>query len=86
MIRLNVLTETHSRLRRRHPQNHSARVHPGVVQHDLHGPAPEHGLTFGPDPATRRWHTPGGMVGNDSCGVHSRSGGGKRGSGGKGHS
>ena len=30
-----------------------------------------HGLTFGPDPATHDHNTLGGMVGNDSCGVHS---------------
>ena len=30
-----------------------------------------HGLTFGPDPATHDHNTLGGMIGNDSCGVHS---------------
>src|SRR6185295_18359963 len=28
------------------------------------------GLTFGPDPATHNHCTLGGMIGNDSCGVH----------------
>ncbi len=31
----------------------------------------EHGLTFGPDPATHDRNTLGGMIGNNSCGVHS---------------
>ena len=33
--------------------------------------AETHGLTFGPDPATHDHNTLGGMIGNDSCGVHS---------------
>ena len=31
----------------------------------------EHGLTFGPDPATHTHCTLGGMLGNNSCGIHS---------------
>ena len=31
----------------------------------------QHGLTFGPDPATHDRSTLGGMIGNNSCGVHS---------------
>src|SRR5439155_24079878 len=30
-----------------------------------------HGLRFGPDPATHNHCTLGGMIGNNSCGVHS---------------
>jgi FAD/FMN-containing dehydrogenase/Fe-S oxidoreductase len=48
-----------------------ARVHPGVVCQDLRSAAEKHGLMFGPDPATHRWCTIGGMCGNNSCGVHS---------------
>ena len=33
--------------------------------------AEQHGLTFGPDPATHDHCTLGGMIGNNSCGVHS---------------
>ena len=33
-----------------------------------------HGLTFGPDPATHSRCTLGGMIGNNSCGMHSRNG------------
>jgi FAD/FMN-containing dehydrogenase/Fe-S oxidoreductase len=48
-----------------------ARVEPGVVLDDLRDAAEKHGLTFGPDPATHACCTLGGMIGNNSCGVHS---------------
>jgi FAD/FMN-containing dehydrogenase/Fe-S oxidoreductase len=48
-----------------------ARVQPGVVCDDLKLTAEEHGLTWGPDPATHQYATVGGMLGNNSCGVHS---------------
>ncbi|HEY3172779.1 MAG TPA: FAD-linked oxidase C-terminal domain-containing protein, partial [Thermoanaerobaculia bacterium] len=38
---------------------------------DLREAAERHGLTFGPDPATHACCTLGGMIGNNSCGVHS---------------
>ena len=38
---------------------------------DLRDAAEQHGLTFGPDPATHNHCTLGGMIGNNSCGVHS---------------
>lgn len=47
-----------------------ARVQPGVVLDALREKAKEHDLTFGPDPATHEYCTLGGMIGNDSCGVH----------------
>ncbi|HWU50928.1 MAG TPA: FAD-binding and (Fe-S)-binding domain-containing protein [Asticcacaulis sp.] len=53
------------------PQARLARVEPGVVLDDLRKAAGEHGLTFGPDPATHNHNTLGGMLGNNSCGVHS---------------
>ena len=49
----------------------SARVQPGCVLDRLRDAAGEHGLTFGPDPATHDHCTLGGMIGNDSCGTHS---------------
>jgi FAD/FMN-containing dehydrogenase/Fe-S oxidoreductase len=49
----------------------TARVEPGVVLDDLRAAAARHGLTFGPDPATHAYCTVGGMIGNNSCGVHS---------------
>ena len=48
-----------------------ARVEPGAILDDLNRAAQVHGLTFGPDPASRAQCTLGGMIGNDSCGVHS---------------
>ncbi len=48
-----------------------ARVEPGVVLDTLRSAAEKHHLTFGPDPATHDRCTLGGMIGNNSCGVHS---------------
>ncbi|HET9209942.1 MAG TPA: FAD-binding and (Fe-S)-binding domain-containing protein [Thermoanaerobaculia bacterium] len=53
------------------PGRRRARVLPGTVLDDLRSAALRHGLTFGPDPATHAWCTVGGMIGNNSCGVHS---------------
>jgi FAD/FMN-containing dehydrogenase/Fe-S oxidoreductase len=53
------------------PQRRLARVAPGVILDDLRDAAEEHHLTFGPDPATHSRCTLGGMIGNNSCGVHS---------------
>src|SRR5437763_7100427 len=47
-----------------------ARVQPGIVLDDLRHAAEKHELTFGPDPATHDHCTIGGMIGNNSCGVH----------------
>ena len=51
--------------------NRLARVEPGCVLDDLRNTAAEHGLMFAPDPETHDHCTLGGMLGNDSCGVHS---------------
>jgi FAD/FMN-containing dehydrogenase/Fe-S oxidoreductase len=48
-----------------------ARVQPGVVLDEVREAAEKSGLTFGPDPATHSRCTLGGMIGNNSCGVHS---------------
>ncbi len=53
------------------PERRTAWVRPGTVLDDLRSAALRHGLTFGPDPATHAWCTVGGMIGNNSCGVHS---------------
>ncbi len=53
------------------PGARQARVQPGVILDRLREAAERHHLTFGPDPATHRWCTVGGMIGNNSCGVHS---------------
>lgn len=48
-----------------------ARVQPGIVLDKLRDEARNYNLTFGPDPATHNHCTLGGMIGNNSCGVHS---------------
>jgi len=52
-----------------------ARVQPGIVLDRLRDAAEEHDLTFAPDPATHSRCTLGGMIGNNSCGVHALMGG-----------
>src|SRR5438874_396425 len=47
-----------------------ARVEPGLVLDDLQKALKKHGLIFGPDPATHSHCAIGGMIGNNSCGVH----------------
>jgi FAD/FMN-containing dehydrogenase/Fe-S oxidoreductase len=53
------------------PARRIARVQPGLVLDHLRNAAEKHHLTFGPDPATHDRCTLGGMIGNNSCGVHS---------------
>lgn len=53
------------------PQKRLARVEPGCVLDSLRNAAEKHHLTFGPDPSTHDHNTLGGMMGNNSCGVHS---------------
>src|SRR5205823_5553552 len=53
------------------PEKKLARVEPGVVLDDLRQAAEAYHLTFAPDPATHSRCTLGGMIGNNSCGVHS---------------
>lgn len=51
--------------------NRLATVQPGVILDHLRMEAEKYDLTFGPDPATHSRCTLGGMIGNNSCGVHS---------------
>ncbi len=53
------------------PERRRARVRPGVICDQLRDAAEQHGLTYGPDPATHAYCTFGGMIGNNSCGTHS---------------
>src|SRR5580693_8431323 len=53
------------------PERQIARVQPGVVLDRLRNAAEKYQLTFGPDPASHDRCTLGGMIGNNSCGVHS---------------
>jgi FAD/FMN-containing dehydrogenase len=57
------------------PERKSAKVEPGIIRDDLNHAAEQHRLTFAPDPATHQYCTVGGMIGNNSCGVHSVTGG-----------
>src|SRR5207248_8336062 len=52
-------------------ENKLIRVEPGIVLDELQKRAKKHGLVFGPDPATHSHCAIGGMLGNNSCGVHS---------------
>lgn len=53
------------------PGRRLARVQPGCVLDHLRSAAEQHQLTFGPDPSTHNHNCLGGMLGNNSCGVHS---------------
>jgi FAD/FMN-containing dehydrogenase/Fe-S oxidoreductase len=53
------------------PTRRIARVQPGVILDHLRNAAERYKLTFAPDPATHDRCTLGGMIGNNSCGVHS---------------
>src|SRR5690348_8336213 len=48
-----------------------AYVQPGIICDQLRNAAERFHLTFGPDPATHKYCTLGGMLGNNSCGAHS---------------
>jgi len=52
-----------------------AHVEPGIVLDRLRDAAEVHHLTYAPDPATHSRCTLGGMIGNNSCGVHGLMGG-----------
>jgi len=53
------------------PARRIARVQPGVILDQLRNAAEKYHLTFAPDPASHDRCTIGGMIGNNSCGVHS---------------
>jgi FAD/FMN-containing dehydrogenase/Fe-S oxidoreductase len=57
------------------PKEKFARIQPGIVLDDLRAEAEKHHLTFAPDPSTHNHCTLGGMIGNNSCGVHTVMGG-----------
>jgi FAD/FMN-containing dehydrogenase/Fe-S oxidoreductase len=53
------------------PERRLARIQPGTILDHLRDRAEAHRLTYGPDPSTHTHCTLGGMIGNNSCGVHS---------------
>lgn len=60
-----------NRLKRLDPERRIAEVEPGCILDTLRDAAEAHHLTFGPDPATHTHNSLGGMIGNNSGGVHS---------------
>jgi len=57
------------------PNAKLATVEPGIVLDRLRDAAEQYHLTYAPDPATHSRCTLGGMIGNNSCGVHGLLGG-----------
>jgi FAD/FMN-containing dehydrogenase/Fe-S oxidoreductase len=57
------------------PGDRLATVQPGIVLDRLRDAAELYHLTYAPDPATHSRCTLGGMIGNNSCGVHGLLGG-----------
>jgi FAD/FMN-containing dehydrogenase/Fe-S oxidoreductase len=57
------------------PRARLATIQPGIVLDRLREAAEEHQLTYAPDPATHSRCTLGGILGNNSCGVHGLLGG-----------
>lgn len=57
------------------PREKWVRVQPGIVLDSLREAVEPLGLTFGPDPATHSHCTLGGMIGNNSCGMHAQMAG-----------
>jgi len=57
------------------PEKKLAIVQPGIVLDRVREAAEVHHLTYAPDPATHSRCTLGGMIGNNSCGVHGLLGG-----------
>ncbi len=53
------------------PETHSAMVEPGVILANLNRAAAQHGLMYGPDPASAERATMGGVIGNNATGAHS---------------
>src|SRR3972149_4467288 len=52
-------------------EEHYAIVEPGVVLSNLNKAAAEHGLQYGPDPASAERATMGGVIANNATGAHS---------------
>ncbi len=57
------------------PEAKTVQVQPGIVLDRVREAAEKFELTFAPDPATHSRCTIGGMIGNNSCGVHALMGG-----------
>jgi FAD/FMN-containing dehydrogenase/Fe-S oxidoreductase len=64
-------TKYYNRVLEIDPSQKLVRTEPGIVLDELQKQVRKHGLIFGPDPATHNHCAIGGMLGNNSCGVHS---------------
>lgn len=52
-------------------QHHAVTLQPGIIRDDLNRYLQPHGLMFGPETSTANRAMIGGMLGNNSCGLHS---------------
>ncbi|HEY6374468.1 MAG TPA: FAD-dependent oxidoreductase, partial [Edaphobacter sp.] len=57
------------------PVSRTVHVQPGIVLDRVREAAEKFALTYAPDPATHSRCTIGGMIGNNSCGIHALMGG-----------
>ncbi len=57
------------------PDARLVKIEPGIINDQLRDAAARFGLTFAPDPATHKYCTVGGNIGNNSCGAHTFWGG-----------
>ena len=64
-------TKYYNRVLEIDPKRRLVRVEPGIVLDEMQKQVKKYGLIFGPDPATHNHCAIGGMLGNNSCGVHS---------------
>src|ERR1051326_6634803 len=64
-------TKYYNRVLEIDPKRRLVRVEPGIVLDEMLKKVRKRCLVFGPDPATHNHCAIGGMVGNNSCGVHS---------------
>jgi len=69
------MSKYYNKILRLDPQAKTARVQPGLVLDTLRDAAEKYTLTFGPDPSTHNHCTLGGMLGNNSCGLHAQMAG-----------
>lgn len=65
------IAKHYSRLLEVNEEEKWCRVEPGLIRDDLNLLLKPHGLLFGPETSTANRATIGGMIGNNSCGLHS---------------
>lgn len=65
------MSKYYNKVLRINTETRRALVQPGIVLDHMKAATEKLGLTFGPDPSTHNHCAIGGMLGNNSCGVHS---------------